>query len=46
MENQTIRMKILREKYLKNILNNQFLKVKHSLLELEKDLEKKELKER
>ena len=37
MENQTIRMKILREKYFKNMLNNQFLNVKNSLLELEKD---------
>ena len=37
MENQTIRMKVLREKYLKNMLNNQFLMVKNSLLELEKD---------
>ena len=35
MENQTIRMKILREKYLKIMLNNQFLKLKNSLLELE-----------
>ena len=30
-------MKLLREKYLKNMLNNQFLTVKNSLLELEKD---------
>ena len=30
-------MKVLREKYLKNMLNNQFLTVKNSLLELEKD---------
>ena len=30
-------MKILREEYLKNIINNQFLKVKNSLIELEKD---------
>ena len=28
MGNQTIRMKKLREKYFKNILNNQFLEVK------------------
>ena len=35
MENQTIRMKILREKYLKIMLNNQFLKLKNSLSELE-----------
>ena len=28
MRNQTIRMKIVREKYLENMLNNQFLKVK------------------
>ena len=27
----------MREKYLKNMLNNQFLTVKNSLLELEKD---------
>ena len=37
MENQTITMKVLRENYLKNMPNNQFLKVKNSLLELEKD---------
>ena len=36
MENQTIKMKVLREKYLKYMLNNQFLKVKNNLLELEK----------
>ena len=30
-------MKVLREEYLKNTLSNQFLKVKNSLLELEKD---------
>ena len=30
-------MKVLREKILKDTLNNQFLKVKNSLLELEKD---------
>ena len=38
-----------REKYLKNMLNNQFLKVKNSLLELEKDfmeLKDRELKDR
>ena len=49
MENQTIRMKILKEKYLKNMLNNQFLNVKNSLSELEKDLmelEDRELKDR
>ena len=49
MENQAIRMKILRKKYLKNMLNNQFLKVKNSLLELEKDfieLKDRELKNR
>ena len=28
MRNQTIRMKIVREKYLENMLNNQFLKLK------------------
>ena len=42
-------MKILREKYLKNMLNNQFLKVKNSLLVLEKDfmeLQDRELKDR
>ena len=33
MENQTIRMKILREKYFKKMLNSQFLKAKNSLLE-------------
>ena len=44
MENQTIRPKILREKYLKNMLNNQFLNAKNSLLELEKDF--MELKDR
>ena len=36
-ENQTIRMKVLREKYLRNYLNNQFLKVRNNLLELQKD---------
>ena len=44
MENQTTRMKILREKYLKNMLSNQFLNVRNSLLELEKDF--MELKDR
>ena len=41
-------MKVLREKYLKNTLSNQFLKVKDSLLELVKDfieLNDKELKD-
>ena len=49
MENQTIRTKILREKHLKYMLNNAFLKVKYNLLELEKDfieLDKIELKDR
>ena len=35
MENLTIRLKVLREKYLKNTLSNQFLKVNNCLLELE-----------
>ena len=42
-------MKISREKYLKNMSNNQFLKVRNSLLELEKDfmeLTDRELKDR
>ena len=30
MENQAIRMKILRERYFENMLNNQFLKEKKS----------------
>ena len=49
MENQTERMKILREKYFKNMLKKQFLKVKDSPLELEKDfmeLKDRELKDR
>ena len=37
MENLTIRLKVLREKYLKNTLSNQFLKVNNCLLELEND---------
>ena len=37
MEKQTTKMKELREKYLKNMLSNQFLKVKNSISELEKD---------
>ena len=37
MENQTIRMTKLREKYLNNMPNNRFLKAINSLLELEKD---------
>ena len=48
MENQTIRMKILREKYLKKMLNSQFLKVKNSLFELEKyftELKDREIEE-
>ena len=44
MEKQTIRMKLLREKYLDNMLNNPFLKAKNGLLELEKDF--MELKDR
>ena len=38
MENQTIRMKVLGEKYLKNMQNSQFLKVKNNFLRLEKDV--------
>ena len=48
MENWTIKMKVLREEYLKNTLSNQFLKAKNSLLELAKDfieLNDKELKD-
>ena len=48
MEIWTIKMKVLWEKYLKNTLSNQFLKVKDSLLELVKDfieLNDKELKD-
>ena len=37
MEKQTIKMKLLREKYLQNSLRNQFLKVENSLLEFRKD---------
>ena len=33
MENQTIRMKIIREKYFKNMLNNQFLALGNFFLE-------------
>ena len=38
MENQTIRMEVLGEKYLKNLQNSQFLKVKNNFLKLEKDV--------
>ena len=38
MENQTIRMKVLGEKYLKNLLNSQFLKVKNNFFKLGKDI--------
>ena len=38
MENQTIRMKVLGEKYLKNMQNSQLLKVKNNFLRLEKDV--------
>ena len=38
MENQTIRMKVLGEKYLKNLLNSQFLKLKNNFLKLGKDI--------
>ena len=34
MENQTIRMKKLRKKYLKNMLNNQFLGLEKDFIEL------------
>ena len=37
MENRTIKIRVQREKYLKNTLSNQFLKVKISLFELEKE---------
>ena len=40
MKNKSIKMKILREKCLKNMLKNQFLKVKNSFLEWEKDFMK------
>ena len=42
MENQTIKMKILREKYLKSMLSNYFLKARNIPLELKK----RKLKER
>ena len=38
MENETIRMKVLGEKYLKNMQNSQFLKVENDFLKLEKDV--------
>ena len=38
MENQTIRMKVLGVKCLKNMQNSQFLKVKNNFLKLEKDV--------
>ena len=37
MENWAIKMKVLRDKYFKNMLSKQFLKTKNSLSELEKD---------
>ena len=49
MKNRTIKMKVLREKYLKDMLRNQFLKVKNIISELEKDfieLNDVELKDR
>ena len=38
MENQTIRMKVLGVKCLKNMQNSQSLKVKNNFLKLEKDV--------
>ena len=45
MENQTIRMKALREKYLKNLLNNQFLGSQKDFVE-SKDRESKDREEK
>ena len=45
MERQTIRMKILREKYLKSMLNNQSLRAKNHFVEL-KDRELKDKEEK
>ena len=49
MENQNYKNENIERTYLKNIQKNQFLKVKNSLLELEKDfikLKDRELKDR
>ena len=49
MENLDYKNKDIERKYLKNMQNNQFLKVKNSLLGLEKDfmeLKDRELKSR
>ena len=45
MENQTIRMKMLREKYFKNMLNNQFLGSEKDFM-VSKDRELKDRKEK
>ena len=45
MERQTIRMKILREKYLRSMLNNQSLRAKNHFVEL-KDRELKDKEEK
>ena len=48
MENPSFKSKNIERKYLSNTQNNQFLKVKNSLLELEKDfidLKDRELKD-
>ena len=45
MENQTIRMKIMREKYFKNMLNNQFLALGNFFLE-SKDRKLKDTEEK
>ena len=49
MENPSYKNKNIESKYLNNVRNNQFLKVKNSLLELEKyniELKDKEFKDR
>ena len=49
MENQNYKNENIERKYFKNLRKNQFLKVKNSLLELEKDfieLKDRELKDR
>ena len=49
MENLNYKNKNMERKYLKNMQKNQFLKVKNSLLELEKDfieLKDRELKDK
>ena len=49
MENPSYKNKNMESKYLNNVRNNQFLKVKNSLLELEKyniELKDKEFKDR